>query len=109
MSIRSNNSAVIPAGAHRKRSGEFSGQTVPGPDAGGPVGRGSGREEGPHVRVGECGLATAAGHEDRPCEEDKHTLIPSHTTLREWKGGGERGALLKTGALDRAPFLRSQL
>lgn len=78
MSIRSNNSAVVTAGAHRKRSGEFSGQTVPEPDAGRPVDRGSGREEGPHVRVGVCGPATAAGREDRPCEEDKHTLIPSH-------------------------------
>ncbi|KAK2870844.1 hypothetical protein Q8A67_023371 [Cirrhinus molitorella] len=75
---------IVPPRPHvwmgsRKRSGEFSGQTIPGPDAGGPVGRGSGREEGPHVHVGECGPATAAGREDRPCEEDKRTLIPSHT------------------------------
>lgn len=55
MAIRSNNSAVVPTGAHRKRSGELSGQAVSGPDAGGSVGRGSGRVEGPHVRMGGRG------------------------------------------------------
>lgn len=88
MAIRPNNSAVVPAGAHRKRSGELSGQNGPGPDADGPVGRGSGREERPHVCVGECGPLL------QPVARTFHvrrtnTLSCLHT--RHWGNGTEGG------------------
>lgn len=74
-----NNSAVVPTGAHRKRSGELSGQSVSGPDAGGSVGRGSGRVDGPHVRVGGRGTVKR-GRQAR--------IHISHVTLTDWHSTG---------------------